>query len=75
MKSAVFVSPDFLERVAEPKCPFILIIWPIEESARTELISRLPHDAMLGDNPMHGSRALIVPAAAKFCGFTNHRVV
>ena len=52
MKSAPFVSPNFLERVAEPESPFHLdyLAYRRGEITRAELINRLPHVAMLGDS-------------------------
>jgi lysophospholipase L1-like esterase len=52
MKSASFVSPNFLERVAEPASPFHreYLAYRKGEITRAELISRLPHVAMLGDS-------------------------
>jgi hypothetical protein len=56
MKSAPFVSPNFLERVAEPESPFHrnFLAYRRGEITRTELISRLPHVAMLGDSVCMG---------------------
>jgi lysophospholipase L1-like esterase len=52
MKSTPFVSPNFLGRVAEPGSPFHpeYLAYRRGEITRTELISRLPHVAMLGDS-------------------------
>jgi lysophospholipase L1-like esterase len=52
MKSASFVSPNFLERVAEPESPFHLdyLAYRRGEITRAELIARFPHVAMLGDS-------------------------
>ena len=52
MKSAPFVSPNFLERVAEPESPFHpdYLAYRRSEITRAELINRLPHVAMLGDS-------------------------
>ena len=52
MKSALFVSPNFLERVAEPESPFHpdYLAYRRGEITRAELINRLPHVAMLGDS-------------------------
>jgi lysophospholipase L1-like esterase len=52
MKSTRFVSPNFLERVAEPGSPFHCdyLAYQRGEITREELISRLPHVAMLGDS-------------------------
>lgn len=52
MKSAPFVSPDFLERIAEPGSPFHsdYVSYESGEITRAELIARLPHIAMLGDS-------------------------
>jgi lysophospholipase L1-like esterase len=52
MKSAPFVSPNFLERVAEPGSLFHPDYLAYRRGAitRAELISRLPHVAMLGDS-------------------------
>jgi len=56
MKSAPFVSPNFLERVAEPKSSFhrSYLAYRRGEITRGELISRLPHVAMLGDSACMG---------------------
>jgi len=56
MKSAPFVSPNFLERVAEPESPYHrnFLAYRRGEITRTELISRLPHVAMLGDSVCMG---------------------
>jgi lysophospholipase L1-like esterase len=52
MKSAAFVSPSFLERIAEPESAFHrdYLAYQGGEITRAELISRLPHVAMLGDS-------------------------
>jgi lysophospholipase L1-like esterase len=52
MKSAAFVSPNFLERIAEPESPFHreYLAYQGGEITRAELVSRLPHVAMLGDS-------------------------
>jgi lysophospholipase L1-like esterase len=52
MKSAPFVSPNFLERIAEPDSPFYSDYLAYRRGAitRAELISRLPHVAMIGDS-------------------------
>jgi lysophospholipase L1-like esterase len=57
MKSASFVSPNFLERVAEPESPFHrdYLAYRKGEITRAELISRLPHVAMLGDSVCLGA--------------------
>src|SRR5207247_5676737 len=56
MRSALFVSPNFLERVAEPESPFHpdYLAYRRGEITRTKLISRLPHVAMLGDSACMG---------------------
>jgi lysophospholipase L1-like esterase len=56
MKSARFVSPNFLERVAEPGSPFHpdYLACQRGEITREGLISRLPHVAMLGDSVCTG---------------------
>jgi lysophospholipase L1-like esterase len=56
MRSALFVSPNFLERVAEPDSPFHrdYLAYQGGEITRTELVSRLPHVAMLGDSVCTG---------------------
>jgi lysophospholipase L1-like esterase len=56
MKSARFVSPNFLERVAEPESPFHpdYLAYRRGEITRAELITRLPHVAMLGDSACMG---------------------
>jgi hypothetical protein len=55
MKSAPFVSPNFLERVAEPGSPLHAdyLACRRSEITRAELINRLPHVAMLGDSGLH----------------------
>jgi lysophospholipase L1-like esterase len=52
MKSAPFVSPTFLERVSKPESPFHrdYLAYQKGEITRAQLISRLPHVAMLGDS-------------------------
>jgi len=52
MKSAPFVSPNFLERIAEPESRFHsdYLAYRRGEMTRAELIARLPHVAMLGDS-------------------------
>ena len=56
MKSSPFVSPNFLERVAEPES--ILhseyLAYRNGEITRAELVRRLPHVAMLGDSACMG---------------------
>jgi lysophospholipase L1-like esterase len=56
MKPALFVTPNFLERVAEPKSPFHpdYLAYRRGEITRKELITRLPHVAMLGDSVCMG---------------------
>ncbi len=56
MKSAPFVSPNFLERVAEPESPFRAgyLAYRRGEITRSDLIARLPHVAMLGDSVCMG---------------------
>ena len=56
MKSAAFVSPNFLERVAEPESPFHrdYLAYQGGEITRAELVGRLPHVAMLGDSVCTG---------------------
>ena len=56
MKSAPFVSPNFLERVAEPESPLHpdYLAYRRSEITRAELINRLPHVAMLGDSVCTG---------------------
>jgi lysophospholipase L1-like esterase len=52
MKSAPFVSPNFLERVAESGSPLHpdYLAYRRGEITRAELIARFPHVAMLGDS-------------------------
>jgi lysophospholipase L1-like esterase len=52
LKSTLFLSPNFLERVAEPESPFHpdYLAYRRGEITRAELIARLPHVAMLGDS-------------------------
>jgi lysophospholipase L1-like esterase len=56
MKSAAFVSPNFLERIAEPESPFHrdYLVYQGGDITRAELINRLPHIAMLGDSVCTG---------------------
>ncbi len=56
MRSALFVSPNFLERVAEPESPFHpdYLAYRRGEITRAELINRLPHVAMVGDSACVG---------------------
>jgi hypothetical protein len=56
MRSALFVSPTFLERVAEPESPFHLIYLTYRraEITRAELIIRLPHVGMFGNSACIG---------------------
>jgi lysophospholipase L1-like esterase len=56
MKSAPFVSSNFLERIAEPESPFHpdYLAYQRGEITRAELIGRLPHVAMLGDSVCMG---------------------
>jgi hypothetical protein len=56
MRSALFVSPNFLERAAEPESPFhpVYLTYRKGEITRAELIARLPHVAMLGDSACMG---------------------
>ena len=57
MKSASFVSPNFLQRVTEPESPFHrdYLAYRKGEITRAELINRLPHVAMLGDSVCLGT--------------------
>ena len=57
MKSAPVVSPNFLERVAEPESPLYpaYLAYRRGEITRAELIGRLPHVAMLGDSVCKGT--------------------
>jgi lysophospholipase L1-like esterase len=52
VKSAPFVSPNFLKRIAEPESPFHsdYLAYRRGEITRAELITRLPHIAMVGDS-------------------------
>ena len=52
MKSAPFVSPNFLERISEPESRFHsdYLAYRKREITRRELIARLPHVAMAGDS-------------------------
>ena len=56
MKSTLCVSPNFLERVAEPESPFHpdYLAYLRGEITRAEVIARLPHVAMLGDSACTG---------------------
>src|SRR5262249_34913724 len=56
MKSAPFVSSNFLERVAENESPFHAdyLAYRRGDMTRAELIARLPHVAMLGDSGCMG---------------------
>ena len=52
MKSAPFVSPNFLERISKPESRFhsYYLAYRKREITRRELITRLPHVAMVGDS-------------------------
>jgi lysophospholipase L1-like esterase len=52
MKSSRFVSPNFLERIAEPASRFHsdYLAYRRGEITRPELVARLPHVAMVGDS-------------------------
>jgi lysophospholipase L1-like esterase len=52
MKSAPFVSPSFLKRIAEPASPFYsnYVAYRRGDITQAELITQLPHIAMLGDS-------------------------
>jgi lysophospholipase L1-like esterase len=52
MKSAYVVSPDYLKRIAEPESRFHsdYLAYRRGEITRAELITRLPHIAMVGDS-------------------------
>ena len=52
MKSAPFVSPNFLERISKPESRFHsdYLAYRKREITRRELIARLPHVAMIGDS-------------------------
>src|ERR1700746_1121970 len=56
MKSAPFISPNFLERVAKSESPFHpdYLAYRRGEITRAKLITRLPHVAMLGDSVCMG---------------------
>jgi lysophospholipase L1-like esterase len=56
MKSAPFVSPNFLQRVAEPGSPFHgdYLAYRKGQLTRAELMARLPHIALLGDSVCMG---------------------
>ena len=56
MKSAPFVSQNFLERIAEPESPFhpYYLAYQRGQITRAELITRLPHITMLGDSVCMG---------------------
>jgi lysophospholipase L1-like esterase len=56
MKSAPFVSPNFLERIAVPESPFHCdyLAYRNGQITHAELITRLPHIAMLGDSVCMG---------------------
>jgi len=56
MKSASFVSPNFLERIAEADSRFHsdYLAYRKGEITRAELVARLPHIAMLGDSVCMG---------------------
>jgi lysophospholipase L1-like esterase len=52
VKSAPFVSPNFLERISEPESPFYsdYLSYRKRKLPRRGLIARLPHVAMVGDS-------------------------
>lgn len=56
MRSARFISPHLLERIADPASPFHsdYLSYRKGEITRGELIARLPHVAMLGDSVCMG---------------------
>jgi lysophospholipase L1-like esterase len=56
MKAAPFISPNFLERVAQRESPLHAdyLAYRRGEITRAELIARLPHVAMLGDSVCTG---------------------
>jgi lysophospholipase L1-like esterase len=56
MKSVQFVSPNFLQRIAEPQSRFHqdYVAYRAGEITPSELINRLPHVAMLGDSASLG---------------------
>jgi lysophospholipase L1-like esterase len=56
MKSARVVSPNFLQRIAEPASRFHsdYLAYRRGEITRVELVARLPHVAMLGDSVCMG---------------------
>jgi len=56
MNSAPFVSPNFMQRIAQPKSPYHphYLAYRRGEITRAELIARLPHVAMLGDSVCMG---------------------
>jgi lysophospholipase L1-like esterase len=57
MKSTPFVSPNFLERIAEPESRFHsdYLAYRRRDITRAELIDRLLHVAMLGDSVCRGT--------------------
>jgi lysophospholipase L1-like esterase len=52
VKSAPFVTPNFLERIAKPESPYHsdYLDYRKGEITRAKLIARLPHIALLGDS-------------------------
>jgi lysophospholipase L1-like esterase len=56
MKSVPVVSPNFLQRIAEPTSPFHFdyLAYNRGRITRAELIARLPHIAMIGDSVCMG---------------------
>src|SRR5215469_10202816 len=52
MKSAPFVSPNFLERIAEPASRFHsdYLAYRRGDITRAQLVTRLPYIAMVGDS-------------------------
>jgi lysophospholipase L1-like esterase len=56
MKSSLFVSSNFLHRIADPASRFheVYMSYRNGEITKNELISRLPHIAMLGDSVCMG---------------------
>ena len=56
MKSAPFVSPNFLERIADPASRFHsdYLAYRRGEITSAQLVTRLPHIAMLGDSVCMG---------------------
>jgi lysophospholipase L1-like esterase len=64
MRSATAVSPDYLQRVAEPTSRFHpdYIKYKNKEISRAELVNRLPHVVMIGDSLSKDAHISSIPS-------------